>query len=87
MIEDTEYDTKGALTKLLNYLISVSNVLVVAHDVLLLVRIETVIVLVGDLAVRSTTWEVVVTSIFHTLLDVEEVDHIVLKNLSLLVIP
>ena len=87
MIEDTEYDTKGALTKLLNYLITVSNVLVVAHDVLLLVRIETVIVFVGDLAVRSATWEVVVASIFHTLLDVEEVNHVVLKNLSLLVIP
>ena len=87
MIEDTEYDTKGALTKLLNYLITVSDMLVVAHDVLLLVRIETVIVFVGDLAVRSATWEVVVASIFHMLLDVEEVNHVVLKNLSLLVIP
>ena len=87
MIEDTKYDTKGALTKLLDHLITVTQVLVVAYDIFLLIRIKTVIIFVSDLAVSSATWQVVVSSIFHTLLNVEEVNCLILKNLPLLVVP
>ena len=63
--------------------------LVVTYNIFLLVRVETVIrrCAVTDLSVGSTSWQVVISSVFDTLVHVEEIDGVVLHDLSLLALP
>ena len=55
MVEDAEHDSKRAFTQLLDNLVAVSQMLVVAHNVLLLVRVESVVRLRVYLAVGRPT--------------------------------
>ena len=89
MIEDSEYDAKRALTEFLNNLVPVANMFVIPDIVLLLVGVESVVCLrvFGYLTVGYTKWQVIISSILHSLIYIEEVDHVVFKNLALLVLP
>ena len=73
VIEDPEYDAKGALAKLFDDFVPVAYMLIVTHDVLLLVRVEAIVRRIIQLAIRRSTWLLRVALIFNPFLNVEEV--------------
>ena len=87
MIENTQHYTEGSLAKLLDDFVAVAEVLVVAHDVFLLVTVEAVVSTLVDFAVGSSTGKRCVALILYSFLDIEVVNSVELKNLSLLVLP
>ena len=87
MVEDTEHNSERTFAELFDDLIPVTQVLVVPDHVLLLVRVKTVIVFLGDLTVACTSWEAVIASILYSLVYIEEVDYVVFQDLALLALP
>ena len=63
--------------------------LIISHYVFLLVRIEAVVDfgVLGYLSIRRTPGQIRISSVFHALIDIEEVDDLVLEDLALLALP
>jgi len=87
MIKDPQHDTKGSLTELLYDLIAVSEMLVVANSVFLLVGVEARIGSFVDFSVCESSGQIRVVFVFLSLANIEEVDDVVLEDLLLLVLP
>ena len=87
MIEDAKHDSKRSLAELLDNLVAEAKMLVVAHHVLLLVCVESMVQLRVYLAIGRAARQIEVASILNPLVDVEEVDYIILHNLTFLTLP
>ena len=87
MIEDSQHDSKRTLAEFLYYLVAVPEMFVVTMYVLVLVCVETIVVFIAYLAVSRSTRQIMVSSVFNTLIYVEEVDYVVLQDLSLFNLP
>ena len=89
MIEHSQHDSERALSKFLDNFVAVSNMLIVAHDVFLLVVVEAVVSLFVDLAVGCASSMRLVSSVtvLLSLSDREEIDGVEFEDLTSLNFP
>ena len=73
MVKHPQDDTKSSLTKLSDDLVSITEVFIVSDNVLFLVCVKTVISLIINFSIFSTTWSFFISLILYPLIYWKEI--------------